>query len=268
MTAMENEPRISKISTADAVVNYIKQRIEDGRLRPGEKLPSERLLQRELAISRFTLREALARLNALGIIKTTHGKGTIIAGGVNGATLADVFIPLFAKQSIKDVIDFFEARLVIESEAAVLSARRRSDEDLEQFEAILSRSREAIDDPDRYAELDFLFHMQIARSSGNVFIQKMMECLNEYTKKYIQVIAHAAVNRNASISAHREIYERIRNRDVESVGIIIRKHLSRMLAIMEKLEAEQRIADSGGVLKSVLDLLREKERLAASVVSK
>src|SRR5512133_4069293 len=115
---MKSEVRLSKISTADAVVNYLKRQIEDGLLKPGEKLPSERLLQQKLAVSRFTLRESLARLSALGIIKTIHGKGTIVAREVNSSTLADVFIPLFANQSIKDVIDFFEARVLIESEAA------------------------------------------------------------------------------------------------------------------------------------------------------
>src|SRR5512140_3304985 len=99
---MESEVRLAKISTASAVVNYIKKRIEEGLLKPGEKLPSERLLQQELAVSRFTLREALARLSALGIIKTTHGKGTIVAREVNSATLADVFIPLFLNLSIND----------------------------------------------------------------------------------------------------------------------------------------------------------------------
>ena len=256
---MENQSRLSKISTADAVVNYIKQRIEGGTFKPGEKLPSERLLQKELAVSRFTLREALARLSALGIIKTLHGKGTIVAREMNSSTLADAFIPLFANQSIKDIIDFFEARLLIEGEAAVLSARRRSDGDLRRFEAILADSRQAIDDPDHYGELDFLFHMQIAQSSGNVFLQNMMGCVNEYTRRYMQVLAHSEINRNASIVAHEEIYKCIKERDTSKAGIVTRKHLSRVLAIMEKLEAEQKIADSGGELSSILDLLKKKE---------
>ncbi|MBA4422372.1 MAG: hypothetical protein C0390_04620 [Syntrophus sp. (in: bacteria)] len=256
---MEIQSRLSKISTADAVVNYIKQRIEGGTFKPGEKLPSERLLQKELVVSRFTLREALARLSALGIIKTLHGKGTIVAREMNSSTLADAFIPLFANQSIKDIIDFFEARLLIEGEAAVLSARRRSDEDVRRFEAILADSRQAINDPDRYGELDFLFHMQIAQSSGNVFLQNMMGCVNEYTRRYMQVLAHSEINRNASIVAHEEIYKCIKERDTSKAGIVTRKHLSRVLAIMEKLEAEQKIADSGGELSSVLDLLRKKE---------
>ena len=256
---MEKQLRLSKISTADAVVNYIKGRIEGGIFKPGDKLPSERLLQKELAVSRFTLREALARLSALGIIKTLHGKGTIVAREINSSTLADAFIPLFANQSIKDIIDFFEARLLIEGEAAVLSARRRSDEDLLCFEAILKDSRKAIEDPNRYGELDFQFHMQIAQSSGNVFLQNMMGCVNEYTRRYIQVVAHSEINRNASIVAHEEIYRCIKDRDTSKAGIITRKHLSRMLAIMEKLEAEQKIADSGGELGSILDLLKKQE---------
>jgi DNA-binding FadR family transcriptional regulator len=256
---MVNQIGLSKISTADAVVNYIKERIEGGIFKPGEKLPSERLLQKELAVSRFTLREALARLSALGIIKTQHGKGTIVAREMNSSTLADAFIPLFANQSIKDIIDFFEARLLIESEAAVLSARRRTDEDLRRFEDILTDSRQAINDPSRYGELDFQFHMQIAQSSGNVFLQNMMGCMNEYTRRYMKVLAHADVNRNASIVAHEEMYECIKDRDTSKAGIVTRKHLSRMLAIMEKLEAEQKIADTGGELENVLDLLRRKE---------
>jgi GntR family transcriptional regulator, transcriptional repressor for pyruvate dehydrogenase complex len=256
---MGNHLRLSKISTVDAVVNYIKDRIEGGIFKPGDKLPSERLLQKELAVSRFTLREALARLGALGIIKTLHGKGTIVAREMNSSTLADAFIPLFANQSIKDIIDFFEARVLIEGEAAVLSARRRSDEDLKHFEAILSDSRQAINDPDRYGEFDFLFHMQIALSSGNVFLQNLMGCMNEYTRRYMKVLAHAEINRIASIAAHEEMYACIKDQDTGQAGTVTRKHLSRMLAIMEKLEAEQKIADSGGELSSVLDLLRKKE---------
>lgn len=252
--------RLSKISTADAVVNHLKKQIEDGLLKPGEKLPSERLLQQELSVSRFTLREALARLSALGIINTIHGKGTIVAREVNGATLADAFIPLFANRCVKDVIDFFEARLLIEGEAAVLSARRRSDDDLRRFESILADSRLAINDPVHYGELDFLFHMQIAQASGNVFIQSMMGCLNEYTRRYTQVIAHAEVSRNASVVAHEEIYDCICKGDTCQAGVVTRKHLNRMVTILQQLATQEPPADSGGGLKSVLELLKQQKR--------
>ena len=132
-----------------------------------------------------------------------------------------------------------------------------------RFEEILAESRRALDDPVRYGELDFHFHMQIAQSSGNVFLQNMMGCVNEYTRRYTQVVAHAEANRKASMAAHEEMYACIKNRDVNNAGIVTRKHLSRMLELMGKLEKEQKIADSGGELRTVLDLLRRREGLTS-----
>jgi GntR family transcriptional repressor for pyruvate dehydrogenase complex len=261
---INSDKHIQKLSAAEAVVNYIKKQIEDGLIRPGEKLPTEQLLRQDLAVSRFTLREALARLNALGITKTTQGKGTIVAGEMSNSTLTDVFIPLFANQNIKDAVDFFEARLLIESEAVMLSAKRRSDEDLRRFESILEESRRSIDDPDRYGELDLLFHRQISQSSGNVFIQNMMGCLNEYTKRFLHILAHSTINRSVSISGHEEIYSCIKKRNARKAGVVSRKHLSRMLVMMEKLEQEHKINDSEGELRSVIDILRQKEGLLKS----
>jgi hypothetical protein len=87
----------------------------------------------------------------------------------------------------------------------------------------------------------------------------MMGCVNEYVRRYTQVVAHAEVNRNASMAAHEEIYECIKNKDTSNAGIVTRRHLSRMLAIMGKLEKEQKITDSRGELRTVLDLLRQRE---------
>jgi len=52
--------KLSRVSTAEAAVNFFKEEIEEGRLTTGDKLPSERALQHQLGISRFSLREGLA----------------------------------------------------------------------------------------------------------------------------------------------------------------------------------------------------------------
>jgi DNA-binding FadR family transcriptional regulator len=87
----------------------------------------------------------------------------------------------------------------------------------------------------------------------------MMGCVNEYTRRYTQVVAYTEINRTASMAAHEEIYACIKNQDTDNAGNVTRKHLSRMLAIMGKLEKEQKITDSGGELRTVLDLLRQRE---------
>ena len=106
---MGNSPqKIKKISTVNATANFLKKQIEEGALKPGEQLPSERTLQEILGVSRFTLREALAGLSALGIIKIAHGKGAFIAKEMSPSSLEDVFLPLFANQSIKNMIAFLK----------------------------------------------------------------------------------------------------------------------------------------------------------------
>ena len=87
---------LKKISTVEAVVNLLTSRIHTGIYPPGSKLPSERRLQMEFGVGRLALREALSRLNAMGIIATAHGRGTFVQDGVKSEALKNVLIPHFA----------------------------------------------------------------------------------------------------------------------------------------------------------------------------
>ena len=229
--------KIQKISTVDAIANYLKKQIETGILKPGDQLPSERLLQGQLDVSRFALREALAKLSALGIIHIAHGKGAFIATEVNRESLQDVFIPLFANLDINHLVDFFEARVLIESEAVVLCALRRSDEDVQDLQKIIDQSREVIDDPTQYAELDYLFHNKISQMSRNIFINKMLECLNDFIKEYLVILAKDKNTRQQSLANHIEILESIKIKDAENAGHIIREHLTNTFKKISSLDA-------------------------------
>jgi GntR family transcriptional repressor for pyruvate dehydrogenase complex len=228
----EGMTKIKRVSVVEATVNYIKNQIAEGALKPGEQLPSERTLQTMLGVSRFTLREALARLSALGIVEITHGKGAFIAQGMNASSLEDVFFPLFANQNIQSLIDFFEARMLIESEAVRLCASRRTREDLEDLKKILDSSEAALEDPRRFGELDFLFHNRVSKAAGNIFIDKMMGCLNEYIKKYLLMLANNPENRKRSLVNHRNILEMIEKEDVDNAGKVTRKHLNQTFKML------------------------------------
>ena len=230
--------KIEKISTVDAIVNYIKSQIEDGTLKPGDQLPSERLLQSQLDVSRFALREALAKLSALGILHIAHGKGAFIATEVNRVSLGNVFIPLFANRDVNHLVDFFEARVLIESEAVVLCALRRSPEDVSDLQRIIDQSKEAIGDPARYAELDYLFHNKISQMSRNLFINKMLECLNDFIKRYLVILAKDRHARRQSLANHIKIFESIKNKDAENAGRIIRDHLTNTFKRISNLDAQ------------------------------
>lgn len=230
--------KIKKVSTVDATANYLKKQIEEGVLEPGEQLPSERTLQEILGVSRFTLREALARLSALGIIEIEHGKGAFVAREMSRSSLGDVFLPLFANQNIQNLIDFFEARMLIESEAVRLCARRRKKKDLQKLQKIIDDSKTVIDDPVVFGEFDFLFHREIAKISGNVFIDKMMGCLNEHIKRYLQVLAHKPENRMRSVTNHQNMLDMIAKKDDENAGRVTREHLNRTFELITRYHAK------------------------------
>lgn len=229
--------KIKRVSVVDATVTYIKKQIVDGAIKPGEQLPSERTLQESLGVSRFTLREALARLSALGIVEITHGKGAFIAQEMNPSSLDNVFFPLFANQNIQSLIDFFEARMLIESEAVRLCAKRRTKEDLEKLNGILEMSEAALEDPLMFGELDFLFHNKVSQAAGNIFIDKMMGCLNEHIKKYLLMLANNPENRKRSLVNHRNILEMIEKKDVDNAGKITRKHLHQTFKMLTSFDS-------------------------------
>lgn len=241
--------KIEKISTVDAIVNYLKKQIETGAVKPGDRLPSERILQKQLDVSRFALREALAKLSALGIIRIAHGKGAFVATDVDRDALGDVFIPLLASHNLKHLVDFFEARVLIESEAAVLCALRRSDEDLAGLQGIIDQSRALLDDPVRYAEQDYLFHNKISQVSGNTFINKMLECINDFVKAYLIALAKSRAARERSLANHLKIFQSIKDRDAEKAGKIIRAHLNYTFEQITGLDPE----DKGKIIEEDLN---------------
>ena len=234
----EGLAKIKRVSVVEATVSYIKKQIAEGSLKPGEQLPSERTLQELLGVSRFTLREALARLSALGIVEIAHGKGAFIAREMSPSSLENVFFPLFANQNMQNLIDFFEARMLIESEAVRLCAKRRTREDLENLKEILDSSEAALEDPQKFGKLDFLFHNKVSQAAGNIFIDKMMGCLNEFIKKYLLMLANNPENRKRSLVNHRNILEMIEKKDVDNAGKMTRKHLNQTFKMLTSFNGD------------------------------
>jgi GntR family transcriptional repressor for pyruvate dehydrogenase complex len=250
--------KIEKVSTVDAIVNYLKRQIETGAVKPGDRLPSERILQKQLDVSRFALREALAKLSALGIIRIAHGKGAFVSTDVDRDALGGVFIPLLANHNLKHLADFFEARVLIESEAAMLCALRRSDEDIAGLKRIIDQSRDLLDDPSRYAEQDYLFHNKISQVSGNTFINKMLECINDFVKEYLITLAKSRAARERSLANHLKILESIRNRDAEKAAKIIREHLNHTFTQITGLDPDDKRKILEEDLNKIVHLARQE----------
>ena len=117
-----NKPRV-----ADQIVEHIEQLILAGTLRPGDRLPAERVFCRQLSVSRPSLREALQKLSARQLVTTQRGGGTYVTEALT-QSLADPLLELIASSPGR-LGDVLELRHAIESLAAHYAALRRTTAD-------------------------------------------------------------------------------------------------------------------------------------------
>ena len=81
--------------------------------------------------------------------------------------------------------------------------------------------------------------MKISKFSGNVFVEKMMGCLNEFIKKYLLVLANKSENRKRTLTNHQNILAMIEKKDVDTAGDVTQQHLSRTLKLITSYNAKK-----------------------------
>ena len=149
------------------LVEALGDRIRDGRLQPGDKLPTEAAIMEEFQVSRTVVREAISKLQASGLVETRHGIGTFVIG-VGGAPGFKLGPEQF--NTLRDVIAVLELRIGVETEAAALAAQRRTPVQIQRMEAALKGMAEhtLASEAGRSADQDF--HAALLEASGNPFL--------------------------------------------------------------------------------------------------
>lgn len=236
--------KIETTSRVDAVVNILTERIHDGFYPPGTKLPSERKLQEEFGVGRLALREALSRMNAVGIIETSHGRGTFVQDDVKIATLKNVLIPYFALNDSGRLKDFVEARGMIEGEIAWQAANKCSDEDIERLRAVLDYDFPPSTSHEEVAEQDLKFHRELARIVDNHFLDLMHEALTSHTRAFLERYVRSKPTYGEVMDAHKPILQAIQDGDAEKARKLARKHISFSMQVFEDFVEQEKGAGS------------------------
>ncbi|MFP4379675.1 MAG: FadR/GntR family transcriptional regulator [Candidatus Sumerlaeia bacterium] len=216
---------VKRVSTSEAIVEHLVNRIRRGDYAPGEQLPSERLMQAELGVGRLSLREGLARLSALGIIRVDHGKGAFVQEHLNSEILGHALVPMFPDRDSKRLQDLVDARSLIEGELAAQAAKRRTDDDIVKLREILEVTPESVEDDRSLAELDFSFHREVARIADNAFLMVMLEALSNHIRSFLMEYARSQGNRKSAIERHRPIMDAIINQDPDAARDAARMHI-------------------------------------------
>ncbi|MGE7963206.1 FadR/GntR family transcriptional regulator [Pseudomonas sp. NPDC089918] len=222
------DDRKKRRSLSQGLEALLSTHILEGRLRGGEKLPTEAAIMLEHGVSRTVVREAMSRLQAAGMVETRHGVGTFVRGS---ALSLEAFIDPATIGIIIDSLAIMEFRIGLEVEAAGLAAQRRTPDHLSELRVLLDQlGQRAVSINDR-AALDFQFHLSIAQATGNHYIANTLRNLG------VVIIPRSRLDsarlfhdeplhyEQRMQSEHEQIYEAILNQDPEYARAAMRLHL-------------------------------------------
>ena len=223
------------------LVESLGDRIRDGRIAPGDKLPTEAAIMGEFGVSRTVVREALSKLQASGLVETRHGIGTFVVGFGDCAPFR-IAPEQFA--TLRDVIAVLELRIGLETEAAALAAARRRPENLATMRSALDAFSSAIEDGRDAVGPDFQFHLEVARATQNVHFVDLMSTLGT------MIIPRARLEPTVVLSdarrdylkrvngEHESIYDAVANGDAEAARAAMRTHLANSRERRRRANAE------------------------------
>ena len=227
--------------STEQVLSHIRNLIERGQLRPGDRLPAERDLATQIGVSRPTVRVGLHALAAMGVVQSRHGSGTYIPEGP--PTLGSEPLSLLAALHGFTREEMYEARRLLEVGAAGLAAERATPEQLATLADEVSNLFATLDDPVRFLVHDITFHRSVAAASGNPIIASLVEMVSALYYDHRRETAKQASDRDLKEAAelHRRIYQAIRARDPEEARNAMNEHLIRASAhqALEPSEAKR-----------------------------
>jgi len=221
---------IARSSVVDAVADRLQAEILAGRLPAGSRLPSERELSLALGVNRLTLRAALARLEALGLITTRHGAGTLVSSWRERAGL-DTLPSLVASLSPgeaawkKLIVDILEVRRVLSSEAVALATLRHTDADLAVLATIRDEQRTRLHDAIVYARGDMAFQRALVRAAGNVGLELVLNSFARFPDEHPELVARLYDRRDRAIMLYDAILAILATRDADLARTQVRAAL-------------------------------------------
>jgi GntR family transcriptional regulator, transcriptional repressor for pyruvate dehydrogenase complex len=215
--------RPSKIP--DILYKQLVSLITKGHIKPGERLPSERDLALELGVSRQSIREAVFRAKAAGLIEVRQGGGSFVISSLRG-NLKPALSILLEEQAEK-VFEFLEIRKLIETWCAEKAAVAAKSQDLKKMEGILKRMERGKPTTEGWEKADLDFHSSLAGATHNVIAMHIMEGLKESFHGYFRVkqFTTRTERKGLLLQQHKRIFDSIKRKNPRDARKKVLEHL-------------------------------------------
>lgn len=233
----------TKKKAYETVIDYIERDYAEGKLKMGDKLPSERELAEQLHVSRASVREGLRQLEQRGVVEIKHGIGSFIALS-QASLLANELSESILDTDRHFIYDMLEFRLALEAEAAYLAAQRANSVDLGKMKDSLEKMAASKDDIELGIQADVAFHVAIVEATNNAVFINLIKSLMDHMEDTIRVTrTHRLANPvkyQATLNEHKEIYISIATKNKHRARELMKKHIFQIRMELSESMLEER----------------------------
>ncbi|MGM9538531.1 MAG: FadR/GntR family transcriptional regulator [Candidatus Onthomonas sp.] len=215
--------KISKARISDQVYQQMQDQIVNGDWKPGNRIPSENELAEQFGVSRVTVRNALQKLAALGLIETRLGDGSYVCQPEAKAMLQPLVPAAFlTDNSLGEILQF---RRMIEGPVCGEACRQAGPEAVEALSGLYREMVDSSADLRQFADCDYRFHLEMARLTGNSILIEMYHIVQEVMKSSFDRVVLARGSK-AGLYYHGRILEAFSAGDAQRAQAEMQAHMN------------------------------------------
>jgi DNA-binding FadR family transcriptional regulator len=230
--SLPNE-RIVRTKLSDEVFSRLKALIENGELKAGDDMPSERELMERFGVGRPAIREAMQALAGKGLVEISHGERAKVLQVTAESIFRQVDLP--AKLMLSGSSDSLEylksARIFFERGMVREAAARATAQDIIELRELVEKQSRNIGDSELFIDADMAFHQKIAQISGNPIFAAVSGAMLGWLKSYHTEMLIWTGRENFTLAEHEEIIRMIEKGDADLAEKAMIKHLERSRAL-------------------------------------
>lgn len=236
---------IDRTNALDSIIEQFQRALMRGELHPGQRLPSEMELCKQLGVGRSTVREALKALAAIGVVEVRRGGGTYISEHITpGAILPFLFAILVESENPSDVSEF---RFVFDGGYTKLAALKADEQDFANIEQQIQRMEQynasGGRDPEVLAQLDLDFHVAVMEATKNPLIVKVGQLLRAMLFEVIKKNMAALGAAEWTAQRHRILLTVLKSREPSKVDEAITASSSGLRKLIQQHEDAQALSN-------------------------
>ena len=251
------------------VASSLTREIAQGRLKPGDQLPTEQALATTFGVSRNVVREAIARLRSEGRVWSQQGRGAFVSESTAASVLK---IEHDESHAVDAFIALFQFRSILEVQGASLAARLRTDADLERMHDAVEAMATAIYGSVAWLNGDVEFHQAIAGATHNTYVMQVVGFVSERLRESILAVGEHRSDDMAQVTEreHRRIIATIEAQDEGAARQAMQAHLAGaakrvgLLPEWERADAQPKKTASAAPLASLKRAIGKRPVTAAA----